>query len=249
MPLFRLSDPQVRRFREEPEAAMGLHILAGANGELPSFVLGNAVLLTLDDASRNQIAELLQLNWLRRAQLSIGDREAGFERWLASLAAAEISEVSTIQREDLHLAFRLFPPGYLPPAPPMPKYVYGHVPLVGSTGPDDVFYRCEPWPKSRRIDQKKEIVEAGTFAWPATELPLVPSGFAAVGRYALPSLLPACFRWELQPQPGTMMDCGASVPLYGQSGGGVEVRFRRRTSNRGPIANPVVLPVDRKSVV
>ena len=38
-------------------------------------------------------------------------------------------------------------------------------------------------------------------------------------------------------------ECGASVPLYGQSGGGVEVRFPTKATNRGPIPNPIVLPV------
>jgi hypothetical protein len=54
---------------------------------------------------------------------------------------------------------------------------------------------------------------------------------------------PACFRWELQPPANELIECGASVPLYGQSGGGVEVRFPRSTTNRCPIADPVLLPV------
>lgn len=86
-------------------------------------------------------------------------------------------------------------------------------------------------------------VLAGTFAFPASELPLVPSGFAAVGRYALPDLPPACTRYELHPPTNTLVDCGASVPLYGQSGGGVEVCFQHGFTNDGAIANPVLLPV------
>ena len=64
----------------------------------------------------------------------------------------------------------------------------------------------------------------------------------AVARFALPNLMPACYRWELQPDSGTLIECGASVPLYGQSGGGVEVRFPKDTNNRCPIADPVILP-------
>jgi hypothetical protein len=30
------------------------------------------------------------------------------------------------------------------------------------------------------------------------------------------------------------LECGASVPLYGQAGGGVEVKFTRSTFNRWP---------------
>jgi hypothetical protein len=39
------------------------------------------------------------------------------------------------------------------------------------------------------------------------------------------------------------VNCGASVPLNGQSGGGVEVLFPKDFNNRGAIANPVILPV------
>jgi hypothetical protein len=54
--------------------------------------------------------------------------------------------------------------------------------------------------------------------------------------------MPACYRYELQPDANTDIECGASVPLYGQSGGGVEVKFVKQTNNRCAIANPVVLP-------
>jgi len=63
-----------------------------------------------------------------------------------------------------------------------------------------------------------------------------------VARFALPSLMPACYRYELQPVTGTVIECGAAVPLYGQSGGGVEVKFTSLTKNRCPIADPIVLP-------
>jgi hypothetical protein len=54
---------------------------------------------------------------------------------------------------------------------------------------------------------------------------MVPSGFSAVGRFALPSLLPAIWRREIVPPLGTTYLCGAVVPMYGQAGGGVEVKF------------------------
>jgi hypothetical protein len=129
------------------------------------------------------------------------------------------------------------------PAPPAPPtHIYGHLCFTRTSEPNDVFYRFEPWPKSYRIDPSKREISPGTYACPASEQPFVPTGFAAVGRYALPNIAPACFRWEIQPNAKTKFACGASVPLYGQSGGGVEVCFLNRTKNRGPIANPVVLP-------
>jgi hypothetical protein len=44
------------------------------------------------------------------------------------------------------------------------------------------------------------------------------------------------------PDANTDIECGASVPLYGQSGGGVEIKFVKHTNNRCAIASPVVLP-------
>ena len=68
------------------------------------------------------------------------------------------------------------------------------------------------------------------------------TGFSVLGRYAIPWLLPARYRWEIQPVAKTRVACGLSVPLYGYAGGGVEVEFTKATTNRGPIANPVILP-------
>ena len=148
-------------------------------------------------------------------------------------------------------------PPHLPPPPARPAYVYGHLPFFKTTGNDDVFYRYESFPTSIRILRPQALaphlraiapdggIVPGTYAAPASELPFMPTGLAAVARQALPSLMPARWRWELQPVIGTGILFGTSVPLYGQSGGGVEVRFDHPplTASRSPIANPVVLPV------
>ncbi|MEP7365202.1 MAG: hypothetical protein ABI972_18265 [Acidobacteriota bacterium] len=132
----------------------------------------------------------------------------------------------------------------LPPAPPTPSSIYGHLPFVTRTRPNSVIYRWEAYPTSRRINRTASppTIAKDTYAAPASEVNFAPTGFAAVARFALPNLLPACFRYELQPVSGTPIECGASVPLYGQSGGGVEVKFTRNTDNRCPIADPIVLP-------
>ncbi len=94
---------------------------------------------------------------------------------------------------------------------------------------------------SKRVQQNNRRVLADTYAAPAREAPFVASGFGAVGRYALPRLGPHCYRWELQPFSGTEIDVCACIPQNGQSGGGVEVRFRQDANMRGPIANPIVM--------
>ena len=133
--------------------------------------------------------------------------------------------------------------GHLPSPPVPPSVIYGHLPFTGQTDPNEVFYRCEHWPTSRSINVATGQVAANTFAFPASELSFVPTGFAAVGRYALPNLVPACRRYEIRPPTGTPVRCGASVPLYGQAGGGVEVKFLNTFANVGIIPSPVVLPV------
>lgn len=244
MPLKRLNQRDVKRFSDYEEAAMGLQVV-----RLPEesgwfgYVIGDLVFMTIDRTSVEQLSGLLSEPWMRGADFPDGvgiPHQRAFEDWLASLPEAA-SPDDPVPRSEL-LAFGLIVPRYLPPAPSRPASVYGHLPFGWRCGSNDVFYRCEPWPKSRRIDQGTRTIKHGTYACPASELPFIPTGFAAIARYALPNLTPACFRWELQPVAGTVLDCGASVPLYGQSGGGVEVFFRTNTSNRGPIANPIVLP-------
>jgi hypothetical protein len=74
-------------------------------------------------------------------------------------------------------------------------------------------------------------------------MPFTPTGLSAVGRFALPLLFPACWRYELTLPLGTRLFYGASVPLYGQSGGTVEVMFPDLFTNVGPIPPPTVLPI------
>jgi hypothetical protein len=140
------------------------------------------------------------------------------------------------------MGFILNPIGYLPPTPRRLGYIYGHLPFTGATQAGDVFYRCEHWPTSRRVLRGTNDVLAGTYGFPASELNFVPTGFAAVGRYALPDLPPACRRYEITPPTGWTLQCGACVPLYGQAGGGVEVMFPKRFKNAVTIPPPTVLP-------
>lgn len=174
------------------------------------------------------------------------DREVqvnDFNDWLISLPSAPNLRAETSIYTKNFVAFILLGPvGRLPLPPPRPPYVYGHLQFHGTTEVDDIFYRYEPFPTSRRIHQSTKTIDAATFAAPASEAPFTPTGFSAVARFALPSLFPARWRWELQPVAKTGIKCGASVPLYGQSGGGVEVMFVSKTQTRGAIANPTVLP-------
>jgi hypothetical protein len=241
MPLLRLTAEQIAEFARKPETAMDVHIVEVSSGDGGIgwwLVIGCSILMVPDPDAREQMSALMREGrpmWRGKGETAVGV----FERWRAGLGStADFPGASNIAHMVIHPAHRVYRPF------PVPSFgVYGHLPFVGTTEPNEVYYRCECWPTSRRVDLTNAKVSGGTFAFPASELPLVPSGFAAVARYALPDLPPACTRYELRPPTNTVVDCGASVPLYGQAGGGVEVCFHRDFTNVGAIANPVLLPV------
>jgi hypothetical protein len=278
MALYRLPRETLETFIHTPELAMGFQ-LGIRSGSDPSFswqafqsawqqqrleqlyflIIGSQVAVTFNEGLSEQLATLAGLPW----GPLVDGRNPDFERWYSSLTNLPVEIVPpAIPRDGFGryeamevgraIAGVIFhgPIGTLPPVPPRPAYIYGHMQIFGDTGPDDVFYRYEYFPRSLRVDQTNKTVAKDTYAAPFAEAPFVSTGFGAVARFALPTLVPARWRWELQPKAGTRIRMGASVPLYGQSGGGVEVMLEYDLNNqagpipnRGPIANQVVLPV------
>jgi hypothetical protein len=109
------------------------------------------------------------------------------------------------------------------PTPTPPPY--GHLPFHRQTLSDsERFVRYTIFRNDRRVTPTGEVV-ADTFAAPASEERVIHNGFAAVGRFALPSLLPAVWRRDIIPPAGTPFVCGAVVPMFGQAGGGAEAKF------------------------
>lgn len=247
MRLFRIEEGGQSLLSEFPETAMGSQVLSEQGTSVSEWlvVLGGQVAVFLGDLfpamEAGEPLSYLDEPWLRRDERGLdSERKELFSEWLAMLEPFErsLDEHQVVP----YVQFRHFPIGPFP-RPPQPRgWTYGHLPFIGVTGTDDIFYRWEPWPISKRIDQATGQVAPDTFTAPMSEVQFMPTGFSAVARLALPGLLPACFRWELRPPPFTHSRCGASVPMYGQSGGGVEVAFQNGFKNVGPIANPVVLP-------
>ena len=253
MEIFRVTRPE--NFDEAPEAAVDTHF--GILGDKVFIIVGGRVAIPSEESR----SEPTDLNWPWKQQgLTADQRNGAFEEWLSELRPApdNVAPVSPSglgaevmvwpsERAGFYAdvtAFIVRPLAPLPRPPAAPSSIYGHLPFSTMTEPSTLIYRWEAFPTSRRILRTRaggEILP-GTYAAPASEVPFAPTGFAAVARFALPNLMPAMYRWELQPVAGTFIECGASVPLYGQSGGGVEVRFPRRTHNRCPIADPAQLP-------
>lgn len=229
---------------------MDLHLASQRGTEQLFIVVGCRVAIPIPNPDNfTPHPNYLSQRWLTR-DLTDSERKESFEAWLRELPLPH-GDIRPIQRADLLGAWpmppglRPVPIGLLPPPPIRPSMIYGHLPFKVKTNNQTMIYRWEAFPTSRRI-LRNAVKDGGTiavdtYAAPSSEVPFAMTGFAAVARFALPNLLPACFRWELQPNPCDL-ECGASVPLYGQSGGGVEVKFTALTTNRCPIADPVVLP-------
>jgi hypothetical protein len=68
----------------------------------------------------------------------------------------------------------------------------------------------------------------------------VPTGFVAVGRFALPNNLPASYRYEIEAPGSTPVDFGTLAPAFGQAGGGVEAYFLKAVVNTQIPPTPVL---------
>lgn len=95
--------------------------------------------------------------------------------------------------------------------------------LVVPSGIPQAYYRYSAYAKDNRVNSHGHFVP-GTYATTYTDMHFVPSGFAAVGRYALPNPASACnlFSIVTLDRPTLM---GTATPNFGQAGGGVEVLF------------------------
>jgi hypothetical protein len=244
MVLLKLSESQSRGFDEQPEAGMSFHFAFAETHKRVCLVLSGRVLMLPNTEGEGSELErshyVADKLWARRQTHAIsGDEEL---KLLLSLYDAPDHVRYLPPTDSLVMGFILNTVGYLPPTPPRPAYIYGHLPFDGITQVNDVFYRCEHWLTSQRVLLKTGEILKQTYGFPESELPFVRTGFAAVGRYALPNLPPACRRYEIRPPPNYKLNCGAAVPLFGQAGGGVEVRFPTKFKNQVvPIPPPVVL--------
>jgi hypothetical protein len=250
MALYLLNPAEQQEFAEKPEVFPNAQ--AGLVGSRFCLVLACQIAVIFDKGLKENLTDFYAQTWGKHSNET--DIEALYAAWMESLDDRHRQSIkfqTKTRREMLDNIEGSNPPPPpdrpdLQPVTPGPpdliiEDVHGHLPFETVTRPREVFYRFEPWPNSRRVLQSSNSVVANTFAAPQSELFFNPTGFAAVARNALPNLFPACFRWEIQPTVKTAIYCGAIVPMFGQSGGGVEVYFTTMTPNRGPIANPVII--------
>ncbi len=102
------------------------------------------------------------------------------------------------------------------------------------------FVRFSAFKKDFRILPDGSVMP-GTFLAPASEIGLVASGLAAVGRYALPKHVSAMWRFDMVTPPGIDYLYGTVMPNFGQAGGGVEVELKG-TLPSGSVGSLNLLP-------
>jgi hypothetical protein len=112
-----------------------------------------------------------------------------------------------------------------------------------STSTNRAFHRFSAFNPDRRVDPKTGNFAPGTYGTPDSEVPFVPSGFAAVGRFALPNNQPASYHYMIEAPAGTSVLFGTVAPAFGQAGGGVEAFFPNGVQNQlKPPQAPSQLP-------
>jgi hypothetical protein len=189
MALMQLPSLAATEFARIPEIGMGFQIgrILGKSSTELLRVIGAAVAIKWDARASEQLEEVLRRPWMDPLR-SRADQEENFLIWLHDLDDSPPIEPAPTDIARAAAAFILFGMvGPISSPPPSPVTVYGHLPFHGQTGPEDVYYRYEPFPVSRRIDQKKRNIAADTYATPASELPFMPSGFSAVAFSPIPA--------------------------------------------------------------
>jgi len=113
-------------------------------------------------------------------------------------------------------------------------------PFPFSTQPNDRFARFSAFRNDRRITTAMGL-RPGTYVTSATDATFAPTGYGNVGRYALPNLLPAVYRFDITVSAGTQGLVGTVAPAFVQAGGGVEIELTPGAQN-GSVRGPTTIP-------
>ena len=119
-------------------------------------------------------------------------------------------------------------------------FVESHGSYISSSFTNEKFVRYSAYNNDRRILNNGSVLP-GTYATTDNDASIVPSGLAAVARYALPNSMPAVCRFNLVPPKPVPITCGTVAPAFGQAGGGIEVCFSQGAP-QGTSLRPAMIP-------
>jgi hypothetical protein len=109
-----------------------------------------------------------------------------------------------------------------------------------TTAANDVFFRLSAYPDDNRIRSDRSLAP-GSYSTTERDLTVVPSGLAAVGRFALPTRISARYVFKIAPGAGVRILYGTVIPDFGLCGGGVEVFFPEGT-DPGTVSDAKKIP-------
>lgn len=210
----RISEEYREQLLEKPESGVGYQLVS--DGRM--LILNASIALCLDDGWRLSREDL---RWLFYEYMPLHYNNA--EEALGTRLEAE---EAVIKQLDLYEGR----PGI---------QVHGSYPSTARS--NERFYRYSAFWPDRRIAYDGSVSK-GTYATTQNDKGVVPSGLAAVGRYALPNPAPALYEYAIGPIVGQKVWCGTCAPRFGQAGGGVEVRFDQALGAGSASPTPNTIP-------
>jgi len=198
--MFKLMERQIDLLRKLQESGMGYQFVRAKlnEGSADNYIAFNCQLIL-------QLKELHELEYGSMEDLLKSVEEARTFKPLELIDYPEMA-IPAINTDA--------EPGVFAPAPR----------IIRKTIDYEGFARLSPFPNDWRIQDDGSIDE-GTYATTVADLSFIPSGFAAAGRYALPSPASANYVYIIVPGAGHKIDGGTVRPANNQAGGGVEVLF------------------------
>jgi hypothetical protein len=213
MPILHIGSKTESRLLASAESGMGFQIVQYQ--EQPWVVFNATVTLSLSELRERIFSE-------EDYSLVSGDPDSEAIRALPTVEF----------QEDFPIVFSILDPKY---RNPLLGLAFCQTPIapppnvISQNWPYSYYRFCSYW-RDKRVDSSGNFL-AGTYATTYSDLHFVPSGFAAVGRYALPNPASAPFVFSvLTFDRPTLM--GTATPNFGQAGGGVEVLFDIGATNQ-----------------
>jgi len=230
MPISKLSKDDQKRLAKEPETGMGFQVVFGSVGGKEGRFVVLASLLVLPAREAAELEEAFE----ELSEHGAGEIEEAPAQRAQVSGSLSVIEARLPDPRVVAARSQLAPQQATPPLVPKTALV-----VTRRSAVPEAFFRCSPRKKDPRVDPKTGDFARGTYAAPWSEIPLVPSGFAAVGRYALPNPFAARRIYPIVTDTTPQL-VGAAAPAFGQAGGGVEVLFPKGA--RALHGEPHVIP-------
>lgn len=235
MKMWNLGKEAIDSLQQLPETGMGFQIVTGVClGKLTPLLIFNSEFAI--DLSNFEFEVGDDPSVILRNGLRVVDALKGSTETLFSAPQPHSFELINSRIDPLFIGKST---SRLSPKTAMPSSLIKSITLNANRK----FYRFSAFNPDRRVDPNTGDFFPGTYATVESELPFAPTGFSAVGRFALPNNLPASNRYTIVAGAGTQVSFGTVAPAYGQSGGGVEAYFQKAVKNQKiPPDPPVNLP-------